>query len=59
MWLKVSASDKDLKKKAGVPAEWESTVKKLKKEPGVDNPFALVNWMANKGYTPGGKDKKK
>lgn len=51
--------EKTMEKAAGVPAEWEATVKKLKKEPGIDNPFALVNWMAEKGYKPGGKDKKK
>jgi len=34
---------------------WEKTVRKLKKEPGVDNPWALTWSMHNKGYTPGGK----
>ncbi len=43
--------------KASVPPEWEDTVKELKKHPEVDNPYALANWMDNKGYTPGG-DKK-
>lgn len=45
-----------MKKEAAAPKGWEPTVKKMKKHPGeVDNPWALANWMKNKGYTPGGK----
>jgi len=43
--------------KAVAPEGWEDTIKKMKKEPGIDNPWALANDMKNKGYTPGGKDK--
>jgi hypothetical protein len=58
MWLKLNASDKELLKKAGIPKQWEKTVKKLKKDPNIDNPFALVNWMAAQDFVPGGKKKK-
>lgn len=44
---------------AMAPPGWEGTVKEMKDEPGIDNPWALSWWMKNKGYTPGGKDKKK
>lgn len=37
-----------LKEKA--PEGWEDTVKAMKDEPGIDNPYALTNWMSNKGY---------
>lgn len=39
------------------PEGWEETTKKLKKHPEIDNPWALSWWMANQGYTPGGKGK--
>jgi hypothetical protein len=32
------------------PEGWEGTVKAMKDEPGIDNPFALAHWMKNKGY---------
>lgn len=32
------------------PEGWEGTVKAMKDEPGIDNPFALANWMKAKGY---------
>jgi len=32
------------------PEGWEGTVKAMKDEPGIDNPYALTNWMKNKGY---------
>lgn len=32
------------------PEGWEGTVKSMKKDSSVDNPFALANWMKNKGY---------
>lgn len=39
---------------------WERVTKDLKKEPGVDNPYALANWMKGQNYKPreqgGGKD---
>ena len=43
------------KNDAGVVAEkapegWEGTVKAMKDEPEIDNPYALTNWMKNKGY---------
>jgi hypothetical protein len=32
------------------PEGWEGTVKAMKDEPEIDNPFALANWMKSKGY---------
>ena len=32
------------------PEGWEGTVKAMKDEPGVDNPYALAWWMKGKGY---------
>jgi len=32
------------------PKGWEGTVKALKKHPEVDNPWALANYMKDKGY---------
>jgi len=32
------------------PEGWEGTVKAMKDEPGIDNPYALVHWMKGKGY---------
>jgi hypothetical protein len=40
-------------KEAKAPEGWEGTVKKMKKEPGIDNPFALAHWMESKGMEPG------
>ena len=34
------------------PPDWEGTVKKMKKEKNIDNPWALAWYMKNKGYTP-------
>ena len=32
------------------PKGWEGTVKAMKDEPEIDNPWALAHWMKNKGY---------
>lgn len=32
------------------PKGWEGTVKKMKKHPEIDNPWALANYMKKKGY---------
>ena len=32
------------------PEGWEDTVKAMKKEKDIDNPYALAHWMKNKGY---------
>ena len=32
------------------PEGWEGTVKAMKKEKDIDNPWALAHWMKNKGY---------
>jgi GNAT superfamily N-acetyltransferase len=44
------------------PKGWEGTVKAMKKHGEVDNPYALTNYMKNKGYhshkTKSGKDKR-
>jgi hypothetical protein len=39
-------------KTAVAPPGWEGTVKEMKDEPGIDNPWALAWSMKNKGYTP-------
>ena len=39
---------KNLKEKS--PEGWEDTVKAMKDEPEIDNPWALAHWMKNKGY---------
>jgi hypothetical protein len=39
-------------KEAKAPAGWEGTVKEMKKDKDVDNPYALANWMKDEGYTP-------
>lgn len=36
--------------KETAPAGWEKTVKSMKKHKEIDNPWALSNWMKNKGY---------
>jgi hypothetical protein len=36
--------------KESAPEGWEKTVKAMKDEPGVDNPWALAHWMKGKGY---------
>jgi hypothetical protein len=44
------------------PKGWEGTVKSMKKHKEIDNPWALTNYMKNKGYhshkTKSGKDKR-
>jgi hypothetical protein len=39
-------------RQASAPPGWEGTVKEMKKENGIDNPYALAWSMKNKGYTP-------
>jgi len=39
-------------KTAVAPPGWEGTVKEMKHEKDIDNPFALAWSMKNKGYTP-------
>ena len=53
------AEDKDDKKEASVdektavaPPGWEGTVKEMKGEKDIENPWALAWSMKNKGYTP-------
>jgi len=46
-------------KEAVAPKGWEKTVKEMKDEPGIDNPWALSWWMKDKGYTPGGSEETK
>lgn len=41
-------SEKYVKETA--PEGWEKTVKAMKDEPSIDNPWALANWMKGKGY---------
>ena len=39
-----------IKLKEKAPEGWEDTVKAMKDEPEIDNPWALAHWMKNKGY---------
>ena len=39
---------KELLEKA--PKGWEGTVKSMKKDSDIDNPWALAHWMKKKGY---------
>jgi DnaJ-domain-containing protein 1 len=39
-------------KNAVAPPGWERQVKEMKKDPDIDNPFALAWSMKDKGYTP-------
>ena len=39
---------KELLEKA--PKGWEGTVKSMKKDKDIDNPWALAHWMKKKGY---------
>ena len=41
---------KKLGLKEDAPKGWEGTVKAMKKEKDIDNPYALAHWMKNKGY---------
>lgn len=41
---------------AVAPPGWENTVKEMKKDKGIDNPWALAWSMKNKGDHPGGKE---
>ncbi len=43
----------DINEKA--PDGWEDTVKKMKKDKDIDNPYALAWWMKKKGYKPSKK----
>ncbi len=44
--------DKQAAKTAVAPPGWEGTVKEMKKEQDIDNPWALAWSMKDKGYTP-------
>jgi hypothetical protein len=33
-------------------AGWEGTIRAMKKDPNIDNPWALANWMKSQGYKP-------
>ena len=46
--LYIQMGGKGLKEVA--PKGWEGTVKAMKKEKDIDNPYALAHWMKNKGY---------
>jgi hypothetical protein len=52
LWTKQAEAES---KEAVAPEGWEPTVKKMKKHPEIDNPWALSWYMKNKGDTPGGK----
>jgi len=42
----------DAIKLAVAPEGWEGTVKDMKKDKSISNPYALANWMKGEGYTP-------
>jgi len=48
VWVPDSDVVETLDEKA--PKGWEGTVKAMKDEPEIDNPYALAHWMKNKGY---------
>ena len=48
-----SLDESDLEEVA--PPDWESTVKKMKDDPKIKNPWALAWSMKKKGYKPNGK----
>ena len=50
-------NEEDLEEDA--PAGWERTVKKMKKNPKINNPWALAHYMAKQGAKPGGAWKRK
>jgi len=56
-------SNCSIKKEAKSPEGWKGTITKMKEKPGIDNEFALANYMKNKGdephYTNSDKPKKK
>lgn len=54
----VAAGNKGVRVAESAPKGWGSTVKRMKKHPEIENPFALAHWMSGEGYTPGGKAKK-
>lgn len=43
---------------AVAPEGWEGAVRGMKKDPKIDNPWALANWMKSKGYKPHKKGQK-
>ena len=52
-----AAINESKKRKSGIPAEWEHTVKAMKKSTRIENPWALVKWMISQGYKPHKKSK--
>jgi len=52
--LEAVLSEEELEEEA--PPGWEGTVKKMKKDKDIDNPWALAWWMKNKGYKSHQKD---
>lgn len=50
--MKVEAESEKTGKKAVAPKGWEKTVKEMKKNKDIDNPWALAWSMKNKGYKP-------
>ena len=46
----IPQSQPSVSKEADAPEGWEGTVKEMKKDKDIDNPWALSNWMKNKGY---------
>lgn len=53
-WKLTSPKNESIEEDA--PEGWEGTVKAMKKEPGIDNPWALAWWMKKKGYKPHKKE---
>lgn len=50
--LRFKLALEEQEREAVAPPEWEETVKKMKKHPEIDNPWALAWHMKNKGFTP-------
>ncbi len=58
-YLTKYSTDSSLRRVAVSPPGWEGTVRQMKEDDGVDNPWALSWWMKSKGYKPSKQKKKK
>ena len=50
VWLRLFEAVEPQQIGENAPEGWEGTVKAMKKEKDIDNPWALSHWMKNKGY---------
>lgn len=52
-------SDERTKEPATKDKKWEKTIKGMKSHSEIDNPWALANWMKDRGYHPSDEKSKK